>query len=64
MWFIGVEVGQETSAPPPKKNSGSAPDFSMEGIRKRHPFCQKWYTYIKGQGIRTSGQSFPVYFIE
>ena len=26
MWFIGVEVDQETSAPPPKKNPGSAPD--------------------------------------
>ena len=25
MWFIGVEVQQETSAPPPKKNPGSAP---------------------------------------
>ena len=25
MWFIGVEVEQEMSAPPPKKNSGSAP---------------------------------------
>ena len=25
MWFIGVEVDQETSAPPPKKNPGSAP---------------------------------------
>ena len=25
MWFIGAEVGQETSAPPPKKNPGSAP---------------------------------------
>ena len=25
MWFIGVEVEQETSAPHPKKNSGSAP---------------------------------------
>ena len=24
-WFIGVEVEQETSAPPPKKNPGSAP---------------------------------------
>ena len=23
MWFIGVEVEQETSAPPPKKNPGS-----------------------------------------
>ena len=28
MWFIGVEVEQETSAPPPKKNPGSAPDFT------------------------------------
>ena len=25
MWFIGVEVEQETSTPPPKKNPGSAP---------------------------------------
>ena len=25
MWFIGIEVEQETSAPPPKKNPGSAP---------------------------------------
>ena len=27
MWFIGVEVEQEMSAPPPKKNPGSAPDI-------------------------------------
>ena len=26
MWFISVEVEQETSAPPPKKNPGSAPE--------------------------------------
>ena len=25
MWFIGVELEQETSAPPPEKNPGSAP---------------------------------------
>ena len=25
MWFIGVEAEQEKSAPPPKKNPGSAP---------------------------------------
>ena len=25
MWFIGVEVEQETSAPRPKRNPGSAP---------------------------------------
>ena len=29
MWFIGVEVEQETSAPPPNKNSGSAPVFPV-----------------------------------
>ena len=28
MWFIGVDVERETSAPPPKKNPGSAPDLS------------------------------------
>ena len=25
MWLIGVEVQQETSAPPPRNNPGSAP---------------------------------------
>ena len=29
MWFIGVEVEQEMSAPPPKKNPGSAPARDM-----------------------------------
>ena len=28
MWFIGAEVEQETSAPPPKKNPGSALAFN------------------------------------
>ena len=33
MWFIGVEVEQETSAPRPKKNLGSAPaPFSKVAI--------------------------------
>ena len=32
MWFIGVEVEQETSAPPPKKNPGSAPEFCYQCI--------------------------------
>ena len=26
MWFVGVEVEQETSAPRPKTNPGSAPE--------------------------------------
>ena len=29
MWFIGVEVEQETSAPPPKKYPGSAPGVAL-----------------------------------
>ena len=29
MWFTGVEVEQETSAPPPKKIRGSAPAAEM-----------------------------------
>ena len=27
MWFIGAEVEQEMSAPPPKKITGSAPAY-------------------------------------
>ena len=27
MWYIGVEVEQETSAPSPRKNPGSAPEY-------------------------------------
>ena len=35
MWFIGVEVEQETSAPPPQKNPGSAPaGVSSENIQR------------------------------
>ena len=30
-WFIGVEAEQETSAPPPKKNPGSAPGNVVKG---------------------------------
>ena len=30
MWFIGVEVEQETSAPPPTKNPGSAPENAID----------------------------------
>ena len=35
MWFIGVEVEQETSAPPPEKNPGSAPE-SPKGVHLSH----------------------------
>ena len=30
MWFIGVEVEQETNAPPPKKYPGSAPVYDYK----------------------------------
>ena len=32
MWFIGVEVEQETSAPPPEKNPGSATGMASEKL--------------------------------
>ena len=32
MWFIDVEVEQETSAPPPKKNPGSAPEGNPKNL--------------------------------
>ena len=35
MWFIAVEVEQETSAPPPKKNPGSAPVLERRRQRER-----------------------------
>ena len=35
MWFIGVEVEQETSAPPPKKNPGSAPAYKNFKSQKK-----------------------------
>ena len=34
MGFIGVEVEQETSAPPPKKNPGSAPGPGGLSVRR------------------------------
>ena len=33
MWFISVEIEQETSAPPPKKNPGSSPDDIGENTK-------------------------------
>ena len=37
MWFIGVEVEQETSTPPPKKNPGSAPEeYLSNGLKTAH----------------------------
>ena len=54
IWFIGVEVEQETSAPPPKKNPGSAPDaeqlpkyphaihLNLQFCFSIHSCCSQW----------------------
>ena len=41
MWFIGVEVEQEKSAPPPKKNPGSAPASCTEHCLSNNVFRPK-----------------------
>ena len=47
MWFIGVEVEQETSAPPPKKNPGSAPAKCevLRILRSKTPFQHTYYLH-------------------
>ena len=53
MWFIGVEVEQETSTPPPKKNPGSAPaqdhgihvDFESFKLELWPPLRQKFMNF-------------------
>ena len=52
MWFIGVEVEQETSAPPLKKNPGSAPGSAPEYYNRGvggHPDPE-----IRGAALRVS----------
>ena len=39
MWFIGDEVEQETSAPPSKKNPGSAPGLPLVDYM---PMTSRW----------------------
>ena len=39
IWFIGVEVGQETCAPPPKKNLGSGPGLVVTQAKHFTVFC-------------------------
>ena len=36
MWFIGVEVEQETSAPPPKKKSWIRPRRLMNNVKRQN----------------------------
>ena len=56
MWFIGVEVEQETSAPPPKKNPGSAPAtvlYIYRHIEKCICTCMRRSTYSRISITRT-----------
>ena len=43
MWFIGVELEPETSAPPPKKYPGSAPGANNEDDVPCVVFESKYY---------------------
>ena len=47
MWSIGVEVGQETSAPPPKKYPGSAPEAVIFLFRNKGEDFKKPKTMTK-----------------
>ena len=40
MWLIGIEVEQETNAPPPKKNPGSATGIYMTKSEEKRIFSQ------------------------
>ena len=54
MWFIGVEVEQETSAPPPGKNPGSAPvdlAFSSFSTLSHNVNICLLYMFIQGYGF-------------
>ena len=49
MWFIGFEVEQETSTPPPKKKSWIRPCFST--LKRVFTFVSPlfvWYTSLLG----------------
>ena len=45
MWFIGVEVEQETSALPPKKNPGSASVLGHFASTDDMTTKLKWLTF-------------------
>ena len=56
MWFIGVEVEQEKSAPPPKKNPGSAPGlyntFNADKVISSFPpkLIPDHFGFVRGTG--------------
>ena len=48
MWLIGVEKEQETSAPPPKKNPGSAPEMSGVNVK-----VERGLTFTSARAFQT-----------
>ena len=46
VWFIGVEVEQETSAPPPKKNPGSALEALLQCRRAKQASEQQKTPFV------------------
>ena len=57
MRFIGVEVEQGTSAPPPKKNPGSAPVVSLwmkscDVTIRMNSLQQYFYTVLYGLYVK------------
>ena len=52
MWFIGAEVEQETSAPPPKKYPGSAPVIHHDGAITLTNFDRNVRGLVTGQKKR------------
>ena len=59
MWFIAVEVEQETSAPPPKKKPGSAPEpyRGLTAVYKQAHLCSR----IRVQTANNSGNGFQIW---
>ena len=58
MWFIGVEVEQETSAPPPKKILDPPLTFQWK-VYERGTLSVKNGTHIKGSGDQDLGAEPP-----
>ena len=56
MCFIGVEVEQETSVPPPKKNPGSAPELAFSNWFRS---CASWGFSLRELSIASEPSKFP-----
>ena len=55
MWFIGVEVEQETSAPPPKKSPGSASVYIHQALEEYFTSCTIKTLFCKREPGRDKG---------